>query len=102
MKVFGFHEIDEDLFDEDDTFAETYYNGQNFLNALGWIPFFGTVVGTVRLGSTIIIYLKDDAIHKIRRRKFYMLSIFRSIVELFSVGFVFIIPDLLLSLEREK
>lgn len=96
--VFGFHPIDENLADwnESDDFsglAEGYYDAQNLLNVLGWIPLCGTVVGVIRICGGVLIWTEDTKSH--RHRKFYFWNTVRGIVETLSVGFVFILPDLL-------
>ena len=72
-------------------FEEAYFDAQNVLNVLGWFPFLGTVVGTIRLIGTGVIYVTRDDTHK--HGKYYAVSIGRGIIELFSLGWLFIIPD---------
>ena len=96
MEVFGFHDIDDNLFTEEDySFTETYYDSQNVLNILGWFPILGSVIGCIRIGSTIIMYLGDNESHRAYHRTYFTVSIVRGVVEFCSMGWVFVIPDLL-------
>lgn len=103
MEVFGFHTIDENLFTEDDySFTETYYDAQNFLNILGWFPFLGTITGSIRIGSTIIMWIGDEESHRSSHKKYFVVSILRGIVEVLSLGWVFIIPDIITSCKPRR
>ena len=98
MEVFGFHTIDENLFSADDySFTETYYDAQNILNILGWLPLCGTIVGGIRMISTGIMWSGDDESHRQSHAKYYRTSGIRGVVELFSLGWVFIVPDILIT-----
>jgi hypothetical protein len=98
MEVFGFHTVDENHFSPDDySFTETYYDAQNLLNVLGWIPLLGTVVGGIRIGSTGVMWVGDDESHRHSHRKYFAISGVRGVVELLSLGWVFLIPDLIVT-----
>ena len=103
MEVFGFHRFDENLYSEEDfEFSEIYYDAQNALNIMGWFPVLGTVTGTIRLVGTCVMYLSDDESYKTQHKKYYVVSALRSIVEILSLGFIFIIPDIIASFRRNK
>ena len=103
MEVFGFHDTLENLFNEDDySFTENYYDAQNILNILGWIPAIGTVVGCVRIGSTLVMYIEDNESHRANHRKYYVVSVLRGLVEFFSLGLVMIIPDIYATLKPKR
>lgn len=98
MEVFGFHDISSNIFSEDDySFTETYYDTQNILNVLGWIPILGTIIGSIRIGCTTAIYIGDKESHMPYHRKYFGVSMLRGVVELCSMGWVFILPDLIVS-----
>ena len=101
MEVFGFHHRSDNLIYKDDlTFSETYYDIQNILNVIGWIPFFGMFTGFTRIGGTTTMWLADK--ESCKRKKYYRVSNARGIVEAFSFGFIFIIPDLVVGIKRRK
>jgi hypothetical protein len=101
--VFGFHTIDENLFTLNDySFTETYYDTQNFLNVIGWIPLFGTIVGCIRIGSTAAMWVGDNKSHRSRHRKYFAVSGLRGAIETLSLGWVFIIPDLVVTSSEKR
>jgi len=103
MEVLGFHDIDDNIFTEDDySFTETYYDAQNVLNVLGWIPVLGTVVGGIRIVSTGVMYLNDNETHKKYHKEYFGISTLRGVVEMLSLGWVFIIPDLAASSSKYR
>ena len=103
MEVFGFHTVDQNLFSTDDySFTETYYDAQNFMNVLGWIPFLGTVVGGIRIASTGIMWINDDESHRHSHRKYFGISGIRGVVEFLSLGWIFIIPDLVVTANPKR
>ena len=98
MEVLGFHDIDDNIFTEDDySFTETYYDAQNVLNILGWFPVLGSVIGGIRIISTGVMYVGDNESHKHYHKKYFAISGLRGGIEMFSLGWVFIIPDLVAS-----
>ena len=98
MEVLGFHNINDNLFTEDNnSFAETYYDAQNILNFLGWFPALGSVIGGIRIGTTIAIYIGDDKRSERYHKEIYAALTARGIVEILSFGCVFIIPDVITS-----
>lgn len=102
-EVFGFHTIEENLFSPDDySFTETYYDAQNILNILGWFPFLGTAIGAIRLGSTGVMWAGDDESHRNSHRKYFAVSGVRGVVEFFSLGWVFVIPDLVVTSRQKR
>lgn len=103
MEVFGFHTIDENLFSPDDySFTESYYDAQNILNILGWFPVVGSVVGAIRVGSTGVMWVGDDESHRYSHRKYFGVSGARGVVEFFSLGWVFIIPDVIATASKRR
>ncbi len=99
MKVFGINNFNHT--NENDIIKENYPI-QNILNILGWFPFLGTVIGSIRIGSDIIIYIADDNSNEYSHKKYYIISTTRGIVEIFSLGFVFIIPDIIASVTKKR
>ena len=103
MEVLGFHTIDENLFTENDySFTETYYDAQNFLNILGWFPILGTVTGSIRIGSTIVMWVSDNESHRSSHKKYYVVSILRGVVEIIGGGWLFVIPDILATITSRR
>ena len=103
MEVFGIHSFSENLYSGDDlSFGESYYDAQNVLNVLGWFPLLGTVIGTIRVVGTGIMYLSDAESFRHEHKKYYTVSVIRGIVEMFSLGFIFLIPDLIASFRRKR
>ena len=103
MEVFGFHSFDENIYSEDDyAFAETYYDAQNVLNVMGWFPILGSITGTIRLIGTGATYVSDDESFRSEHKKYYIVSALRGIVEVFSLGWLFIIPDIIASFKRKR
>jgi hypothetical protein len=101
MDSFGFHSTNSKIFEEnDDTFSEFYTGLQNVLNVLGWFPFVGTVIGIIRFTSTIILFIEDENAHN--HKKFYLLSTIRSVIEFFSLGWFYVIPDIYFTVIRRK
>jgi len=101
MDVLGFHRLEDELFDEDENlFEEAYFDSQNILNICGWFPFLGTVTGTIRLVGTAVIWITRDDTHK--HKRYFLLSAFRGLVEIFSLGFLFVIPDLWATYKRKR
>jgi len=97
MKILGFNN-----FKKDSNIIENNYPVQNVLNILGWFPFIGTVSGWIRIGTTIVICVVDEESGKYKHKKYYALSTVRGIVEIFSLGFVFVIPDIISSVTRKR
>lgn len=65
LEVLGFHTVEENLFSAQDySFTETYYDAQNLLNILGWIPLLGTAVGAIRIGATGVMWAGNDESHR--------------------------------------
>ena len=103
MEVFGFHRVDENLFTEEDySFTETYYDAQNVLNVLGWFPLVGTVIGCIRVGATVVMWIGDDESHKSDHGKYYIVSNIRGIIEALGFGLIFIIPDIIASFRPKR
>ena len=98
MKIFGFNNFKKG----DSNIIEDHYIAQNILNVLGWFPFLGTIIGSIRIGATIVICVVDEESSKTNHKKYYALSIVRGVVEVFSLGFVFIIPDIIASIVRTR
>lgn len=98
MKIFGFNNFSEDRFNV----IEENYPVQNILNVLGWFPLLGTVIGSVRIGNMIIVSIADEKSGKRSHTKYYILSVTRGVVEIFSFGFVFVIPDVIASITRNR
>jgi hypothetical protein len=96
MEVFGFHTIDE-IEDQTLAFCGLYYNVQNVLNVLGWIPVLGTITAGARIGSTIGLRLVDPPINRERHRFFFIVSTLRGVVEFLSLGWVFVVPDIVVT-----
>lgn len=97
-EVFGFHSIDENLFSADDwSFTETYYDSQNVLNVLGWIPVLSSVTGCIRIGATGVMWVGDDESHRSDHKKYFLVSGLRGGVEFCGLGWLFIIPDLVMT-----
>jgi hypothetical protein len=103
MEVFGFHTVDENLFSQNDySFTESYYDAQNLLNILGWIPLLGTAVGAIRVGATGAMWVGDDESHRKSHKKYFAVSGLRGAVEFCSLGWVFIIPDLIVTAKPNR
>lgn len=103
MDVFGFHKFDETLFKENKyDFGEFYYDAQNFLNVLGWFPGIGTPIGIIRITSTIYMIITDEKSHKGSHKRYYLVSIIRGIIEILGLGFIFVLPDIILSFGNRK
>ena len=103
MEVIGFHNIDDNLFtDDDSSFAEHYYDAQNILNILGWIPALGSIIGGIRVASTIIICIGDNNRCNDYHKQVYTVSSIRGTAEILSLGWVFIIPDLVISYSSQE
>lgn len=103
MEVLGFHTIDENLFTENDySFTETYYDAQNFLNILGWFPGLGTVIGSIRIGSTIVMWISNDKTRRSSHKKYFIVSILRGVVEIIGLGWLFVIPDIMVTLTSKR
>ena len=97
MKIFGFNN-----FKEDANLIEQNYPVQNVLNILGWFPFLGVIIGAIRIGTTIVICVVDEESGKYKHKKYYALSTVRGVVEIFCLGFVFVIPDIISSLTKTR
>jgi len=99
MEVFGFHTIDENFNSNEQklAFCEIYYDVQNILNVLGWIPLVGTVSAGARIGSTIGLRWADPPENRERHRMFFLVSVLRGVVEFLSLGWVFVIPDIVIT-----
>lgn len=101
MDSLGFYFDDSYLLNEDSSsYEDVYRDVQNVLNGLGWVPFLGTIVGVVRLSGTTVLLVHDA--NSDEHTSFYVLSITRGIVELFSLGFLFIIPDIIATIKRKR
>lgn len=102
-EVFGFHCIDENLFSPNDySFTETYYDAQNVLNVLGWIPVLGSFTGAARLGGTAVIWLGDEESHRTAHKKYFTVSAVRGVMEMCALGWLMIIPDVVCSLQLRR
>jgi len=103
MEVFGFHTVDENLFSPlDYSFTETYYDAQNIINILGWIPFCSSVTGVVRLVSTGGMWVSDDEFHRQNHKKYFTVSALRGGIEVLSLGWLFILPDLVVTASSNR
>lgn len=98
MKILGFNNFKKDECD----IIENHYPMQNVLNILGWFPFLGTIIGCIRIGSNFFIYVADDESNEYKHKKYYMLSSVRGVVEIFCLGWVFVIPDIISSLTLKR
>lgn len=72
----------------------------NLMNGLGYIPVIGTIIGIARViffGKFIPEYRHYSGSEK----KFACFQVARGYVEMFSLGAVFLIPDLIITINRE-
>ncbi len=65
------------------------------LNLIGYIPLIGTIAGLARLKIA-----NESLTNNLPKREFYKASKFRAYIEIVSCGFIFIIPDLLISIGK--
>lgn len=74
---------------------DRYYRITNWANALGYFPILGTITGCMRIciASFRLSQEKDSAF-------FFKVQIIRGSVEALSLGFLFIIPDLIMTFGR--
>lgn len=102
-EVLGFHCIEDNLFSTDDySFTESYYDAQNVMNVLGWFPVVGSFVGAARIGATTVIWLDDDRSHRTQHKKYFGVSTFRGVTEMLSLGCLWLLPDVIVSLTLRR
>ncbi len=83
------------IMDEQNTkAAKTAWKTANLMKRLGWIPLLGTLIGINRISRTVKA-TKQELPNKVNH-------IVRGIFELFSLGFLLLIPDLILTRFRAK
>jgi hypothetical protein len=98
MKIFGFTNFSRDEMN----IIENHMPTQNILNILGWFPFLGTIIGCIRIASNCILFVIDDDSDKHCHKKYYAISTIRGLIEIFSLGFLFVIPDVIASLTMRR
>lgn len=96
-KLFGINNKSYGSYD----IIENNYELQNVMNVLGWIPFLGFIVGIIRIGDDIVICVNDENSNKPKNKKYYIKSVIRGIVETCCLGFIFVIPDLAVTMIRK-
>lgn len=98
MKVFGINNRRP----YDSNIIENEYEFQNILNVLGWIPMLGTVIGTIRIGNTLIVCIEDDNSDESSHKRYYAVSTLRGVAEIFSFGIFCVVPDVIASIIRKR
>jgi hypothetical protein len=103
-EVFGFHCVEENLFADNPkyTFPKNYYKMQNVLNVLGWFPVVGSLVGVARVGGTAVLWLGDEETHRQCHKKSFAVSGARGVLEGLSLGWAFVMPDIVASLTLRR
>jgi len=99
MKVFG---INNHKPHHNANIIEDEYKFQNILNVFGWFPMLGAIVGTIRIGNTILVYIQDDNSDCGSHKKYYVVSTARGVTEIFALGFLCVVPDLLTSIATKR
>jgi hypothetical protein len=95
--AFGYHKVDEIRNAED-----ILLTLMNINNALSYIPIIGTIIGIVRLIIFSKFYSSNKEKLNEESKKFYIAQISRGLFELTSCGFLLSIPDLIITLKRNK
>ncbi len=102
--ITGLHTSKSPAFKESQGNDETMRSLLNGMNVAGWIPIVGTITGIARLIFAAIMYnndMKKSGFIDPESQAFYTTMILRGIVETLSLGFFFIITDLIFTIGRE-